>query len=157
MRKRITSNATQSVSPPDENWLDLPNLAQVELTSEDAAHPIESAVIPGPGPGWRAARSGEQMIRILFDEPQRIKRIRLWFQEDEVARTHEFVLRWSSDGGRSYQDIVRQQYNFSPPVTTRELEEFSVDLDRVTTLELKIIPDIRGRNGRASVAQFYVA
>ena len=37
------------------------------------------------------------------------------FQEDEQERTQEFVLRWSPDGGQSYREIVRQQYNFSPP------------------------------------------
>jgi hypothetical protein len=157
MRKRITSHETHGASPSDQNWLDLQSVAQVELTSEDATHPIESALIPGAGSGWRAAQSGEQTIRLLFDEPQRIKRIRLAFQEDEEDRTHEFVVRWSADGGRSYQEIVRQQYNFSPPANTRELEEYAVDLDRVTTLELSIVPNISGGNSRASVAQFHVA
>jgi len=156
MRKRITSHKAHAVSAPDQNWLDLQSVAQVELTSEDTSHPIEAALIPGGGPGWRAAQPGEQTIRLLFDEPQRIKRIRLVFQEDELDRTHELVLRWSSDGGRSYQEIVRQQYNFSPPATTGELEEYEVDLAHVTTLELRIVPDISGGNGRASVAQFHV-
>lgn len=157
MRKRITGNETHDVSSTDQNWLDLKSVAQVEITSEDATHPIESALIPGAGSGCQAAQSGEQTIRLLFDEPQRITRILLAFQEDEADRTHEFVVRWSADGGRSYQEIVRQQYNFSPPDTTHELEEYAVDLDRVTTLELRIIPNIGGGDSRASVAQFHVA
>jgi hypothetical protein len=140
MRKRIINQDTQGVSPVDQNWLDLERLAQVELTSEDAAHPIESALIPGAGTGWRAVQPGQQSICLLFDKPQRVSRIRLVFQEDEQERTHEFVLRWSSDNGHSYQEITRQQYNFSPPDTTRELEDYVVDLDGLTALELVIVP-----------------
>jgi hypothetical protein len=55
----------------------------VEVTSEDAAHPIESALIPSAGSGWRAGRPGQQTVRLLFDEPQKVARIRLLFQEDE--------------------------------------------------------------------------
>ena len=43
MRKRITNQDPQNVSPVDQSWLDLQRLAQVELTSEDAAYPIEAA------------------------------------------------------------------------------------------------------------------
>jgi hypothetical protein len=63
------------------------------------------------------------------------------------------VLRWSSDGGQSYQEIVRQQYNFSPPDTTRELEDFTVELDGLTNLELSIIPNISGGPACASLNQ----
>jgi hypothetical protein len=67
------------------------------------------------------------------------------------------VLRWSPDGGQPYRDIVRQQYTFSPPSTSREVEEFNVDLDGVMTLELKIIPSISGDAIRASLTQLQLA
>jgi len=132
-------------------------LAQVELTSEDAAHTIESALIPKARPGWRAALPGEQVIRLLFDEPQRIRRIRLLFREDQLERTQEFVLGWSPDGGKSYREIVRQQYNFSPPDGAREVEDYAVDLDGVTALELRIVPDISGGDARASLDELSLA
>jgi len=157
MRKRIVHRDSDDSSPRDSEWLDVERLAEVELTSEDAAHPIEAALIPDARSGWRASEPGEQTIRLLFDQPQRIKRIRLLFHEDQQARTQEFVLRSSSDGGRRYQQIVRQQYNFSPPHVTREVEEYAVDLDGVTTLELSILPDISGREARASVTQLRIA
>jgi len=125
----------------------------VELTSEDAAHPIESALTPGAGPGWRAAQPGEQTIRLLFDEPQSVRHMRLLFQENERERTQQFILRWSSDRGQSYREIVRQQYNFSPPGTADECEDLDVQLEGVTTLELTIIPDISGSPICASLAQ----
>ena len=157
MRKRIINQGTEGVSPSNQPWLNLENLAQVEVTSEDAAHPIESALIPSVGPGWRAAQPGQQTVRLLFDEPQRVRHIRLLFQEDERQRTQQFVLRWSSDRGQSYREIVRQQYNFSPPGTTSECEDYTVDLDGVTALELSIVPDIGGGATRASLAELRIA
>ena len=157
MRKRITSQDPQHVAPVDQRWLDLQGLVQVELTSEDAAYPIEAALIPNAGSGWRAAQAGEQTIRLLFDELQRIRHIQLLFLEDQQARTQEFVLRWSPDGGQSYREILRQQYTFSPPGMTRECEDYAVDLAGVTALELRIVPDISGGDARASVAQLRIA
>jgi len=158
MRKKIIGPFPDVTSlASQEGWLDLKRLAQVEITSEDAAHPIESALVPGLEPGWRAAQPGEQAIRILFDEPQRLRRILLVFDERERARTQEFVLRWSADSGRTYREIVRQQYNFSPPDTTSEVEDFSVELDGLTTLELNIIPDISGGPACASLKQLRLA
>jgi hypothetical protein len=153
MRKRLIN----PVSPVDERWLDVQRLAQVELTSEDAAYPIEAALIPSAGSGWQAAQAGEQTIRLVFDEFQRVRRIQLVFQEDQQARTQEFVLRWSPDGGQSYREIVRQQYNFSPPGVTHEFEDYAVDLAGVAALELRIVPDISGGEARASLAQLRIA
>jgi hypothetical protein len=157
MRKRIITHGTMDVIPPEQDWLDLENLAEAEVTSEDASHPIESALKPGEGPGWRASESGQQTVRLLFDKPLQVRHIRLVFKEDEQDRTHEFVLRWSSDDGRSYREIVRQQYNFSSPYNTLEIEEYAVDLDGLTALELSIVPDISGGLARASVAQLCLA
>ncbi len=157
MRKRLLNKDPQQVSPVEQNWLDLQSLALAEITSEDAAYPIEAALTPDIGLGWRAAQAGEQTIRLLFDEPQKITRIQLLFQEEQHAHTQEFVLRWSPDNGQSYREIVRQQFNFSPPGMIQELEEYTVDLVGVTTLELSIVPDINGGDARASVVQFRVA
>ena len=157
MRKRIIGNGPGEVAAAEPDWMDLEHLAQVEVTSEDVDHPIESALIPGKGVGWRAAQPGEQTIRLLFNEPLRLKRIHLMFQEDEQERTQEFVLRWSPDGGQSYREILRQQYNFSPPETAREIEDYNVDLVGVTVLELRIVPDISGGSAQASLAQLRLA
>lgn len=157
MRKRIIGHGPREVTATEPGWVDLERLAQVEITSEDADYPIESALIPGIGSGWRAAQPGEQTIRLRFDEPLRLRRIHLVFHEDEQERTQEFVLRWSPDGGQSYREIVRQQYNFSPPGAAREIEDYDIALDGVTALELKIVPDISGGSAQASLAQLRLA
>jgi hypothetical protein len=129
----------------------------VEVTSEDEANPIECALQLGEKRGWRAAEAGVQIIRLLFDQPQNLKRIWLAFEETETQRTQEFVLRWSPDHGRSYREIIRQQWNFSPPGAIRENEEYDVNLRDVTLLELRILPDQGGGPARASLASLRLA
>ena len=151
MRKRLITPSPQDAPSLDEGWLDLDGMAVVEVTSEDKEHPVESALVKGEMRGWRAADSGAQTIRLIFDEPQRLKRIALVFEETETERTQEFVLRWSGDGGRSFREIVRQQWNFSPPNSIREVEEYQFELSNVTVLELVIVPDISRGSARATL------
>ncbi len=151
MRKRLITPMPHDASRLGEKWLDLDGAGVVEVTSEEKDFPIESALVVGKTTGWRAADSGTQTIRLVFDEPQRLNHIALVFEETETERTQEFVLRWSADGGRSFREIVRQQWNFSPPNTTREAEEYQVDLSDVSVLELVIVPDISRGMARASL------
>jgi hypothetical protein len=109
MRKRLITPSPQAGTPHGEVWIDLDRIAVVEVTSEEKEYPVESALVPGETRGWRADSPGTQTVRLIFDQPQRLKRIALVFAETETERTQEFVLRWSPDGGRSFQEIVRQQ------------------------------------------------
>lgn len=151
MRKRLITPTPETVRSRGEGWLDVERAAIVEVTSEEKDHPVESAFVSGQAPGWRAAERGSQTIRLLFDQPPRLKHISLVFEETEIARTQEFVLRWASEGGSSSKEIVRQQWNFSPPETTREVEEYQVELSNVTALELIIVPNMSGGAARASL------
>ena len=157
MRKRLFTPVPQVGPRTDQNWLDLGTVATVEVTSETKDHPVESALLLSGTGGWRAARPGTQIIRLLFDHPLRVKRILLVFEENQNTRTQEFVLRWSSDLGRSFREIVRQQWNFSPPATVQEVENYSVDLLDVTVMELEIVPDKSGGEARASLASLRLA
>ena len=157
MRKRQISPTPPSVTPSGQAWLDVERTALVEVTSEENGFPIESALLGGENQGWRAAYPGTQTIRLIFDEPQYLRRIWLDFKDSENARTQEFVLRWSPDGGDSFREIVRQQWNFSPPESVQEIEDYVVELSAVTTLELVIVPDKSGGTARASLASLCVA
>jgi hypothetical protein len=140
------------------NWLDLVQLAQVEVTSEEAAHPIEAALLGDEQrDGWRASERGMQTIRLRFDAPQSLHLIRLVFDETERARTQEFALGWQRYGETTSHEIVRQQFTFNPPTTTREIEEYTVDLREVSILELQIRPDISDREARASLSTWRLA
>jgi hypothetical protein len=154
MRKQILTSVKPDPVSADGEWLDVSELAEAELTSEDPAHPIEAALQPVEGSGWRAAEPGAQVIRLHFAVPQHLRCIRLTFQEPRAARTQEFALRWSGARGEPYRELVRQQYNFSPPGTAREVEEYDVELHGVASLELSIVPDVSGGEHRASLAEW---
>jgi hypothetical protein len=156
MQKRLV-DAPGEHTVDDEVWLDLEAMAQVELTSEDPTHPVESALLSSGRSGWRAAEPGTQSIRVLFHHPQRLRRIWLRFDEPGAERTQEFALRWSPDGGRSFRDLVRQQYTFSPEGSTSEVEDLNVDLPSVTALELTIIPDQGRGQAHASLEEWRLA
>jgi hypothetical protein len=156
MRKRIVT-PTPATAHAQEDWLDLERAATVEVTSEDKDFPIESSLSIEPRQGWRAAQPGAQTIRLVFDEPQELKRISLVFEENEIARTQEFVLRASSNAGGPFREIVRQQWNFNAPASTREIEDYSVELSDVALLELTIVPDVSGGAVRASLKSLRLA
>ena len=159
MRKRIIDSTQESSQPKseDQRWLDLEALAAVEVTSEEKEFPIESALLPGVQPGWRAATPGSQTIRVRFDQPQKLTRIQLCFEEMQMTRMQEFVLRYLPDSGGAFRDIVRQQWNFSGPDSLREVEDYTVELSGVTALELTIVPDTSGGPAHASLLSLRLA
>jgi hypothetical protein len=140
----------------EHGWLELDQAAVVEVTSEAEGYPVEGALL-SEGRGWRADMPGTQTIRLLFDRPQTIRLIRVVFKEEDLARTQEFVLRWLPYGAGSWKDVVRQQWNFSPPNAVEECEEYKVQLSSAAALELSIKPDISLGDGRASLHRLQVA
>jgi hypothetical protein len=154
MRKRLITAIPQDVPHQDEGWLDLNREAVVEVTSAERDYPVESALVGEQSRGWRAAESRTQTFRLIFDEPQRLKRIALVFEEIQTQRTQAFVLQCSGDGGRSFREIVRQQWNFSPPNSIREVDEYRVELSGVSVLALVIVPDISRGSAPASLKSF---
>lgn len=156
LRKRLIGRIQNDAPHSEPRWLQLGTAASVEVTSEDPRYPIEAALVRGDKRGWRALEAGTQVIRLIFDRPQNIERMELEFDENDAARTQEFVLRWMPDMGQP-REIVRQQWNFSPPATVHESESFSVRLSGVSTLELIITPNIAGGADHASLSQLRLA
>ena len=155
MRKRILSRTPHTSA--EREWLDLERIASVEMTSEDEAFPIEAALLGRDRRGWRAAEPGVQTIRLVFDKPQKLRRVSIEFEETEMKRTQEFTLRSSPDWGSSFREIVRQQWNFSSPDAMREIEDYTVDLSQVTLLDLTIEPDKENSRARASLLSLRLA
>ena len=158
MRKRIVgSDRAVPRTAPGLRWLDLGEIATVDVTSEDPDFPIESVFSANAGPGWRASQKGEQQIRLIFDQALAVHRIQLHFLEPTCDRLQEFVVRWSAADGGQPKEIVRQQWNFSPAGSTSELEDYEVNLDGVSALELVIKPDLTHNDGLATLAAWRVA
>ena len=157
MRKEVLGPTPLSVALlSSEAWLDLEQVAQVQVTSEHPDFPVQSAFRFGSSDGWRAGNTGEQTIRLVFDRPQRVNRIWLRFHEAVIERTQEFTLRWSADQKQEGIEIVRQQWNFSPEGSSTEIEDYTVNLQGVLLLELTIIPDVGRGQAVATLADWCI-
>jgi hypothetical protein len=153
LRKHIVK-APPSHLGPQPGEMDIAATATVQVTSEDAAHPIEHVFDHRRGPGgsrWIAAEPGEQTLILAFDTPQTMHQTIVEVEEREVSRTQELQLSVSHDGGQTYREMRRQEYNFSPPGTTCEREEWTVMAEGVTHLQLWIKPDKGGKPCRATL------
>ena len=153
LRKKIVKDPGLTLAPR-ANEIDIPAVATVLLTSEAPDHPVEYVFDSSRGPGgtrWVADQSGDQTLVLAFDSPQTIRKVSVEIEEREIDRTQELQLSISSDGGRSYREILRQEYTFSPPGTTFEKEEWTLNADAVTHLRLSIRPDKGGRPSRATL------
>jgi hypothetical protein len=158
VRKRILSSDRVVARPAyGVHWMDLGQIATVEVTSEDPDFPIESVFSANGDTGWRASEGGEQQIRLLFDQATAVHRIQLHFLEPLRDRLQEFTVRWLAEAGGQPTEIVRQQWNFSPGGSTSELEDYEVNLDGVSALELVIRPDLTHNQALATLAAWRVA
>jgi hypothetical protein len=79
------------------------------------------------------------LIRLHFDEPLTIKRLRLHFVDRAAERSQEFAVY--AGAGSELKEVVRQQWTFSPYGSTEEIEDYALNLSGITTLELRIDPD----------------
>jgi hypothetical protein len=153
LRKRVTPKPAQAPISI-EGSIPIADVAVVEVTSEQPHYPIDNAFDSSRGSGatrWIADAPGTQFVTLAFDHPQTIRQIGIEVEETEVSRTQELSVSASYDGGRTYQELIRQEFHFSPPGTTVERERWSVSAGAVTHLRLEIKPDKGGHIGHATL------
>jgi hypothetical protein len=147
LRKRPLE-ADAAASGRAANEIDIAGSATVSYSSEDPAHPVEHLLDGQSGPGatrWMSARADTiEHIVLEFDRPQTISRLVYEVEEPARERTQEVRVEVSEDGGRSYRQIVVQEYNFSPGGATYQREELRFNLRGVTHLRLTIVPHKSG-------------
>lgn len=80
-----------------------------------------------------------------------MRRLALVVEEPDVARTQELQMATSDDGGRTYREVLRQEYTFSPQGSKFEREGWAADADAVTRLRLVIRPDKGGKPYLATI------
>lgn len=137
----------------------IPELATVLVTSEAAEHPVDCLFDGHDGPGgtrWVAAEDGEQEMILAFDTPQTIQEVGLEAEEFQASRTQVLTLALSQNGGRTYREVLRQEFNFSPPGTTFERERWVVPATMVSHLRVTIRPDKGSQPGRASLTSLTI-
>lgn len=151
MRKHLLGHLSKS-APKEE--IPIASLATVFVSSEETDHPIEYAFDEHRGPGatrWIAGENGEQLVILAFDSPQPVGHVAVEFEEPDVYRTQEIQVAVSNDGGVTYREVCRQEFNFSPDSTTFEREEWKIPREGITHLRLWIKPDKGGKACRATL------
>jgi hypothetical protein len=91
-------------------------------------------------------------IVVEFDQPQTISRLVYEVEELTRERTQEIRIEVSEDGGRTYRQILIQEYNFSPRGATYQREEQRLNLQGVTHLRLTTVPNKNGSGTAALTA-----
>ena len=120
----------------------------------------EPVALPGSGPAARPEAPPSQLDRLLVPMPG--DRVLSWVYAGVVALLAAVLRLWgvgfppekvfdelyyATEGG----EVLRQGYNFSPPGTTFEREEWALQGDGVTHLRLQIEPDKGGMPCRATL------
>ncbi len=157
MRKKILEQEPTQQPIFESGEVNVAEIATALITSEAADHPIEHAFDTHRGPGgtrWVAADPGEQTLILAFDTPQTVRQISVEVEETQVSRTQVLVLSVSIDQGKTYQELRRQEYSFSPSGSTFEREVWSVEIQGMTHLRLSIMPDKGGQPCQASLTSF---
>jgi hypothetical protein len=147
LRKRqLDADGAISVRAADE--VDIASCATVAYSSENPTHPVEHLLDGRSGPGatrWVSARPDvTEQIVVEFDRPQTISRLVYEVEETMRERTQEVRVEVSEDGGRTYRQILVQEYTFSPRGATYQREEQRLNLQQVSHLRLTIVPNKNG-------------
>ena len=85
-----------------------------------------------------------ERIVLEFDQPQTIARLVYEVEEAMRERTQEIRVEVSEDRGRTYRQILVQEYTFSPGGATYQREDQRFNLHGVTHLRLTIVPNKNG-------------
>jgi hypothetical protein len=142
--------AFDSDDSDDIHWLDPDVVAEVTLVCGGRR-------ISRPRGIWSSDSPGEQMIEMRFHEPMSISMLRIISSELQQSRTQEMTVWASLHRGEQHREVVRQQFNFSPFGATEEIEQFVVELDDVSAIQLRIVPSIDGRRAVARVNGLWLA
>ena len=155
MQKTILGNQNQDPGPFGDPWFGIDAIAGIGVTSEAEGASVESVFDLDSETGWRAENSGVQVIRITFGEPKTIRRIQLEFRESQCERTQEFTLQATAAGGER-TEVIRQQWTFSPQGSTQEVEDYRLNLNNISILELTINPDLNHGRAQASLVHLRI-
>jgi hypothetical protein len=147
LRKRqLTADGAASASAAGE--LDIASCATIAFTSENPVHPVEHMLDGSSGSGatrWTSARADTiEQILMEFDKPQILSQLVYEVEEATRERTQEVRVEVSEDGGRTYRQILIQEYNFSPAGATFQHEQQRLNLRQVSHLRLTIVPNKNG-------------
>lgn len=131
-------------------WLTLEAVADVNII-------VDGERVPRMPGLWTGNVSGEQLIEVRFHHPTSVRRLRLVSFETEQSRTQEITVWVSSGRGERHRELRRQQFNFSPQGATREVEDYELQVDDVSSIQVRVVPSIDGRPAVARVSELQIS
>ena len=143
-----------------EHEIPVLSAATVVVSSEAEGHPVSHAFDAHRGPGgtqWMAGEPGDQKMIITFHQPVPIRRITVEIEEREIHRTQELQVSVSNDAAKTYRELRRQEFTFSPEGATWECEDWAVAESNVTHVKLVIRPDKGRQDVRAKLTSLVFA
>jgi hypothetical protein len=145
VRKRLLGAAARAMAADE---IEIARCATILFSSERPDHPVEHLLDGSSGPGgsrWIAGSADEtEEIVVEFDRPQPVSRLVYEVEERERERTQEVRVEVSEDGGRSWRQILAQEYNFSPRGATFQHQDQRFERRRASHLRLLIVPNKNG-------------
>jgi hypothetical protein len=134
--------------------LDLASCATIGFSAEDPEHPVDNLLDDHDGPGgtfWSSDRPNtpEQLV-VEFDTPRDLSRLVYEVEETRAERTQAVRVEASRDSGRTYRDLLMQEYVFSPHGATFQREDIRLQATALTHLRLTIVPN-KGGSGKATL------
>lgn len=147
MQKRLMNEQVVR-SREHSGEVNIASLASFEYSSEAPDFPLEHLIDGRDGPGgtrWASARANTtECIVLEFDPAQPVSRLVYEVEERAQERTQEVRLGVSSDRGKTYREVLAQDYTFSPQGATFQREDLQLHLIGITHLKLTIIPNKGG-------------
>ena len=134
--------------------IDIASHAVLAYTSDDPGHPIDNLIDGHYGRDstfWAGAKPNTmERIIVEFDHPQSVSWMVYEVEDCTCTRTQEVSVEVSLDGGRTYRQMLVQEYTFSPDGATFQREVQRLNLPPISHLRLTIVPDKHG-SGRAKL------
>ena len=105
-------------------------------------------------------------------DPKTCVKVLRWFQPDSMTERWKAAplvaepvadIRWLDLDAFAdveivaHREVLRQQFSFSPNGATQEVGEYALPLERVSVIQLRIVPSIDGQPVVARVTEFRVA
>jgi len=153
VRKRLLAEG-QSSGQDVAGSIDIDTCAVIAYSSEDPEHPIENILDGRNGAGgtrWASARHNTpEQIVLEFDTPQSISRLVYEVEERNFERTQEIRVEVSNDAGRTYRQLLVQEFTFSPQGATLQHEDLRLSVEAADHFRLMIVPNKNG-HGRATL------
>jgi hypothetical protein len=145
----VADGAHALTGPDTTRWTDLETISRSTILSRGGRRRL---VVPG---SWSADEPGEHTIDIQFYTPVTLRRLRLVFEETALGRTQELTVWVTLHRSELHKEVIRRTSTFGP-TATQIVEDYPCAIEQVSTIQLRVVPDIDGRRRRTQIRSLQI-